>query len=98
MTTTHVQVELLAPFSEGYKETMITLDFEKEPILMDVISRLNKRLGRKFEEKLLDSDNKIRQGISVLKNGINIQQMQSSAMKEKISNNCTLVFCIAVSG
>ncbi len=88
-----VKIELLAPFSELTEEPVFALNFKGPTRMKDVIDRIEKRVPG-FMKKLLD-EGVLKPGITVLKDGININR---DNLLSQVVDDCDLVFCILVSG
>lgn len=90
-----IDVELLAPFAQMADNNKFALSFEAETTLGHVVRAIEERVGPEFTSRLLTKDKQINPGITILKDGININ-------REDILNHtigsCSLVFCILVSG
>jgi len=90
-----VGIALLAPFSQIAEKTAFTFEKDGGCNIGDVVDFLEGEIGPDFRSRLLDREDRILEGVTILKDGINVKREGVLGLPRE---SCTLVFCIMVLG
>ena len=98
MTQKQVRVTFLPPFREFSEKRDFYINFQNKETFRDLIHKLIKEFGPKFEETLLNKEQKIHEWISVMMDGTTISTREDSGFSLPLSNQQEFVFCAFMSG